>query len=143
MERETAPQKIIFDIARHVAVDALERTQARQIGRNAQHVAEVQERSVCQFNEPLLENRAGARQKMAITLDVGRIDAFDLAQHRRLVGAVVEVATGVIVDAVEGMAWAEFDILLTTTPRSAPQVVEQERRRDHRRTGIEAEAVHL
>jgi hypothetical protein len=48
-----------------------------------------------------------------------------------------------VIDTVEGVARAEFDILLAPTPRRSPQVIKHERRRDDSRTGIEAEATHF
>ena len=64
VEGEAAAQELILDELRDVAVDAQIRLQPDQVGRDLEHVAEVQERLVGQLDKPF--------SKMALVVPMKR-----------------------------------------------------------------------
>ena len=59
MEREAEAQEVVFNKLANVIVDCFVRLQLDQVGCNAQHVADFEERFVSEFDETLLENCPG------------------------------------------------------------------------------------
>jgi hypothetical protein len=82
-------------------------------------------------------------QEASVTLLVFRREAADLLSHQFGVARVVEHVSVVEPDAVERVHGPEIDIVPEAASAQLPQLLEQERRRDHRRPRVEREPVLL
>ena len=143
MEGEALAQKVVFDELRQIAVDAAVRLHLDQVGRDFEHVGEVQKRLIRQLDETLLEDRFRRSHKLLIAGFVGGIPLFDLAEDEVLVTVVIEAAPVVIEDAVVRVAGDQVEVVFAALARRCEQIVEHERRGDHRRTAVELEAIDL
>ena len=142
VERETAAQKFIFDEFGHVAVDAAIALQADQIRRDLEHVRHMQEGFVDE-RHARLEDLFGGFDEAGIAFFVGRVPLVDLAEDEFVIAVVVETATVVIEDAVEGINGHELEVVFALAACQFPDFVEEPGGGDHRRATVEGEAVHF
>ena len=143
VEGEDLPQKVVLDELGNIAIDALVRLHLDEIGRDLEHVGEVEERFVGQLDKALLEDGARAVHELLISLRVCWIPLRDLAEDERLVAVVIKAASLVIEDAIERITRHELKIVFTAPARAGPELVEHEWRGDDGGASIEAEAVDL
>jgi len=114
--------------------------QADQVGRDSDHVRQVEEGLVDQ-GHALVEDLFGAGHKRFEPLYVGRAALLDLAQHQFNICTEIEGPVAVIEDTVEGVAGNQLKVVLTAASGRVPDFVEDPGRGDHRGTGIEGETV--
>jgi len=140
---EAAAQKFVVDELRHVAIDGLVRLQADEIGRDLEHVADVEERFVGQFGEALLEDGLSRAHEAIVAVHIARVAGADLLGDELSVVVVIEASAGVVEDAVERVERREFHVVGPLAPGRGEDVVEHERRGDDRGAAVKLEAVLL
>ncbi len=143
MEGKGLAQVLVLDEARDHAVDAAPGLQARELRPGLDHVAEGEEGHGAELDVAFLEHRLRIGQEALVAGDVGRVARVDLAVQGLLVVQVVEVAAVFPAQAVEGRDRQHLDVVLHALAGRGEQLLDAGWIGDHRRAGIEHEALVL
>ena len=141
VEAEDRSQALVADVARHHVVDAVVPAETHEIGHDPQHVGDRAERHVAEPLEPDLADRPRALHEAFVAGHVPGREPRDLFAHGVEIAAVIEGRAVLEADAVERQHRREDDIVLHAPPAQGPEFLEQERRGDDGRPGIEGEPV--
>ncbi len=117
--------------------------QTYQIGRHFQHIADVQKWFIRQFNEPFLEDGLGRLHEPVVSGHVIGIPLAYLIGNKIGIVVVIKRLAGMVKNTIEGIERSEFDVLLALAAGRREDVVEHERRGNHRRPTVKLEAVLL
>ena len=96
---------------------------------------------MAQLLETDLEDRFAGLHEALVAGDIIGRELGDLGTHRRRITGVVEHFAVGETDAIERADRTQFDIVGQSPPAQFPQLLEQERRGDDGRAGVESEAV--
>ncbi len=92
---------------------------------------------------PLLKISFVVAMKRVVAILIGRVPLVDLAQDELVIVVVVEVAPGMVKDAVERVKLDQLEVIFAFAPYQLPKLVEQPGRGDHGRAAVKLEAVLL
>lgn len=141
LEAEHLPQPLVPDVPRHQAMHGAVALEAGHRRQHAKHRRGPVERLIRQLLVPDGEDPLRLLHQRAIPVDVGRVEAADLLQQPVLVADEVEGLTGMELDPVERVDRHQLDVVLEPLAEEGEQLLEQMRRRDDRRAGVEGEPV--
>ena len=141
MEAEDDAQPRIAQILCDHAVNRTVALQPQQIREDPQHVREACEGDVSKLFESDAEDRFRLPLEALVALQVAGGKACDLRAHALRIAAVVEVRPVVEADAIEGLHRPERNVVGKPLAAEVPKLLEEKRRRDDGRAGVEDEAV--
>ena len=104
-------EALIFHVATGHLPDGAVGTEADQIGSDTEHVGEMGEGLIGEFDEGALEDGVGFADKAAVALEVLGGKAPDFVLHGGLVAGVFEGIAIVPDDPVEGVAGDDLDVV--------------------------------
>ena len=141
MKAEHDAQLGVLHVFRDEAEDGTVAFKAQQVRRDPRHVGERAEWDVSQFFEPDPIDLLALLEEPFVTGDVVRRNAGHFGAHGvRIVGTGEHVAV-VEDDSVKRPHRLEREVVGASSPAHLPKLVEQKRRGDDRRTGVEGVAV--
>src|SRR5579871_892624 len=143
MKREAAPQEVVLNILRDIAIHAFVGLHPDEIRRDFEHIRHMQKWLIGQFHKSLLEDRFGCGDKLLVASLILGIPAFNLVENKCLVTVVIKATSVVIEDAVKGVARDELHIIFASPARQSPEVIKEKRRGDDGRAAVEDKAVDL
>ena len=141
LEGQHHAQPLVLHMLAGQRIDRAIALQFQQLGQHARHVGPAVEGHVAQLLEADLVDRLAGGEEALVAGHVARREAGDLGAHRRGIAAVVEARAIVEADAIERRNRSQVDVVGEASAAQAPQLLEQEGRGDHRRPGIEGEAI--
>lgn len=141
MEAERRPQALVLEISGDDRVDAAIALEPDEVRGDPRHVHQRVERLVGETLEAEAIDLPALLHESLEPRDVALAELGDLGAHRGGVAALAEHRAVGEADVVEGRDAPEVDVVLHPAPGERPQLLEQERRRDDRRAGVEGEAV--
>ena len=147
MEAEDALEEGILDISLDELEDGFVALKADEGGGDFDHVHEVEEGDVGEFDEAFLEDEFSLANHLLVAFDVifrsrgGELG--DFAEGFRFVGVVGEAATVVELDVVEGVDGDDFDVVFDVATGSGEEFIEHEGGGDDGGAGVEGEAILL
>ena len=141
MEAEHDAQPGIAKEFRDQAVDAAIARQPDHLGRDPRHVGPFAERHVAELFESDLEDLLAGLHVAVVAADIAGRKSCDLRAHGGRIAGVIEVRAVLKADPVERRHRHQRHVVGQFASAQLPQFLEQERRGDDGRTGIEGEAV--
>ena len=141
VEREHHAQLGVAEMLGDQAVHAAIALQLDHIRSDLQHVGEVVERHVAKLFKADPEDVFRRFHEAIIGRHIFGADLRDLPQHVFLVVGIIEVRAVVEADAIERVHRLQDDIVRQLLAAELPQLLEQIRRGDDGRAGVESETI--
>ena len=141
MEAEHDAQPLILDEPADQRIDTAIAAQPYQVGRNPDHIANGPERGIAQFLEPDAARRLAQPHEALIAGDIAGRQPRHLGPHRVGIAGAVEAGPIGEPDPIERRHRLQRHVIRHGPTAQPPQFLQQERRGQDRRAGVEGEPV--
>ena len=141
MKGQRLAQPIVLHEFGHHAVHVAPGLQLGQLRRNADHAAKRQEGHGAELDVALLVHRPRIGEKTLVASDILGIQRMNLPVQLDLIVDVIEAVTVLPAQPVEGADRQQFDVVGHALAGAAEEFFQRRRISDHRRPGVEGEAL--
>ena len=141
LDRESLADLVVLHATRNHLPYRPIGAQAKQLGHLPEHEEEAVEWRVREFGEAHVVDLARLLEQCEIAVGIRRVDAGDLGQGLLDATAVVEVVSVVEVEPVPELQRYDPDVVGDVFAKQREQLLEQERRGQHRGPGVVPEPV--